>query len=696
MSIKRVLSNIGKVNLVPMIMNRQNGEDTLRKIGCKVVDQHDYNKQTMNEWTDLIDKGMEIGKPECKGKSFPWENASNYKSTEMQQAVRDFGDKAKMEIFSRPDLVGTNVTGKQIPEKLERAERVSTHMNYQVNNEVPYYREEYEKAVYSAAAQGHLFKKTFYDSSEGCNKSEWIMHPHFSIDNKAPNIEAGFFTHIRKYSENEIWERQQAKVWIDGEIVSSDDDDRDSPEYVFLEQFTFCDLDGDGYEEPYIVTVHRESQKVVRIAPRWDVEGIHVEYNGAAHNLQELIDQIESNAKKVENKEFNQSFRDTNVKKIEQSATLLRITPMKVVTDLKMVDPVDGGYLHYGYAHLLANLSKGINKGTNSLFNSADLSNLQGGWMSREHRTKKRGPFSMKPGKYNQTDIPARDLQNSIFPYPFKEPSQTLLAMTDGLRQEAKTLSNVINYDEMVQPNIPAASVLGVLQEAITPTSSLIKNIINAMTSEFKIMFNLNYKYTDAGTYRRILDEPQASYQDDYYKLDFDLMPTADANATSQMQRIQLATAQLEMIPMVLQAGGNPMPIVKYYFEALRSPIMDRVFPEEGTITPEEKQMIEQMTQQQQQANELAAQNLQMMSAQIEILNRDADRKDIEVQARIEKEREELNIKISETIGNLEKQLSEIVLNYEKAESEDAKTELETYKGLIEGTITDVERLKPQ
>ena len=168
MSIKRILANIGKANLVPLVSKRTNGDETLRKIGHKVVAQHEYNKETMDEWIDLLDKGMEVGKPECRGQSFPWENASNYKSTEMQKAVRDFGDRAKMEIFTKPELVGTRVTGKQIPEKLERADRVSMHMNYQVNSEVPHYRAEYENAIYQAIAQGHLFKKTFFDSSEGC------------------------------------------------------------------------------------------------------------------------------------------------------------------------------------------------------------------------------------------------------------------------------------------------------------------------------------------------------------------------------------------------------------------------------------------------------------------------------------------------------------------------------------------------
>jgi len=37
---------------------------------------------------------------------------------------------------------------------------------------------------------------------------------------------------------------------------------------------TYWDLDEDGYEEPYIITIHKATQKVVRIIARWDMKGV--------------------------------------------------------------------------------------------------------------------------------------------------------------------------------------------------------------------------------------------------------------------------------------------------------------------------------------------------------------------------------------------------------------------------------------
>jgi hypothetical protein len=37
------------------------------------------------------------------------------------------------------------------------------------------------------------------------------------------------------------------------------------------------DTDEDGYDEPYIVTVHYQTKKVVRIVARFDIEGVELD-----------------------------------------------------------------------------------------------------------------------------------------------------------------------------------------------------------------------------------------------------------------------------------------------------------------------------------------------------------------------------------------------------------------------------------
>src|SRR4030067_3870718 len=55
--------------------------------------------------------------------------------------------------------------------------------------------------------------------------------------------------------------------------------DADAP-HLFLEQHRWEDLDGDGCREPWIVTVHKDSGKVVRVYANFDVEDIRVRQRG--------------------------------------------------------------------------------------------------------------------------------------------------------------------------------------------------------------------------------------------------------------------------------------------------------------------------------------------------------------------------------------------------------------------------------
>ena len=58
----------------------------------------------------------------------------------------------------------------------------------------------------------------------------------------------------------------------------------------FFEQQTLLDLDGDGYQEPYIVTVHAASGTVMRIKSQISLDGIFVrDDDGVTLSVDKLI-----------------------------------------------------------------------------------------------------------------------------------------------------------------------------------------------------------------------------------------------------------------------------------------------------------------------------------------------------------------------------------------------------------------------
>jgi len=181
-------------------------------------------------------------------------------------------------------------------------------------------------------------------------------------------------------------------------------------------------------------------------------------------------------------------------------------------------------------------------------------------------------------------------------------------------------------------------------------------------------LFRINQRTFPADKYRKILDDEQADPQADFNSDMMDIIPTANAEMSSKMHRIQTSQLEMETMPMVLQAGGNPAPILKNFFDAIGSELIDQIFPEDGNMSPEDKKMQEQMLKAQEQANKIA-------ELQLQILTREQDRLDLDTREKVKKiqaEIEKIGVDMLETLANT-------MLKGEQAETESLKNGITLY-----------------
>jgi hypothetical protein len=242
------------------------------------------------------------------------------------------------------------------------------------------------------------------------------------------------------------------------------------------------------------------------------------------------------------------------------------------------------------------------------------------------------------------------------------------LALNQEIKAEIQTMSAKFNTDDAMKSGVSAASVLGALQEGVIPTSSLIMNVITAMSHEFSVMFRLNGKYTEPLIYEAITGTPD--FEQDYAQAVM-IKPTANAMFSNQMQRIVLAQAQMDQIQLFLQIGGNPEPIVKGYYEALGTPNMDQLFPQEMT-SEEEAQRERMLATQEAQTKALQQQNA-MLQKQLQLAQMDTERRLFEAQTKAQKDQVELQQKAA-------KLQNEIIQMQRKALMEDAETRMKMEK----------------
>lgn len=655
-TIKDILSKLRKPNLAEDI-----DEEILSLIATQVVDHYVADKESMDGWTEFIERGQQLSIQEMHGKPEPWENSANFKSPVLLNAALKFGDRASATLLRQKDIVRMDVIGKDTDgAKKERAERVAVHMNYQINYSIPEWREDQDRLLYCLGQEGTVFKRSFFDASKGRNVSEIIRPGSFAVNQNNSHIdEARSFTIIRRFDQNAVLEKQREGIWLDLPIIIEskpptepveDEDDDPNPGEIFYEQDMFYDLDEDGYAEPYIATVHKITNQVVRLIARYDEDGIFVvDDAGVVTTVGRIIEPLGD--------ETGLTFDEM---------TLVRIEPETMTTKYGFIPAIDGTFLNIGYFHLLAAITQAINSSTNHMINAGFLQTIKTTFLAKGFR-KKMGNMLMKIGMMNKTDLSADQLQNGVKVMDFGEPSQVLLALTQEMKTQAEQLSGSADISEAVGANAPATTMLGLVQEQLVPMAALIMRVYRAEKEEFKKLFVLNSKFTDPLEYEFVLDEEEElDFRADYDSRMMDVMPAANPEMTSKVQKLIQSQIQMEQFDRVLQAGGNPIPILMDFFEVIGADRIDEIFPppEDG----EEDEQLKMLREQQALQGKIATGQLEVLQDQVEIS-----------QARTIIDKQKADDKSRDTTATIEKIKAEIILTREQAETEDAKNQTNVY-----------------
>jgi hypothetical protein len=691
MTIKKLLEQADGRNIAEDL-----DEDQLRIIGTEVKRRFSEDEGSMTDWSNIIDSGMKLIKQDFNPKSEPFDGAANYKSPIIPEAVIKFGDRATLDLLNERDLVKGDVIGKDLKkEKQKRVDRVTEYMNFELNHKMTEWRPDQEVLFYRLPLIGNLFKKTMYDPFKGRNVSHLIHYPDFVVNQATVNIdEARSFTHILSFDRNKVFERQNSGLWLDvtiypevdseenkGDEGSNESNDVDSAvdnEDRFLEQHCFEDLDEDGYAEPYIITIHESTEKVVRIVARYNPNTIRVDHNDRIESLTEAVNrQAKEDIKPVQ--EGVQSALKKNFEVDFSKIKLFSIEPDSQITSYPYYPSMDGTFLGFGLFHMIANLAIANNMSTNSLLDTAQLNNLGGGFLAKGFR-KKMGPVRLKPAQWMQTSVSPKDLQQGMLPNPSKEASMSLMTLNDKLEAQLRNFTLVTGNDEAgIQANTAPTTALAMVMEAAIPTSALLLRITEAEGREFKKLFMLNQTYTDPEDYQLVLDDEQADFEQDFNSKMMDILPVANPEMSSKMQRSQMAEAQLAGFDRVVQAGGNALPIIEDYYALIGSDLTDRIFPEEGAMTEKEKKQMAAMTQATEQQNK-------MMEVQIQLLGQQVENEKIEAQSLAEKRKYEINqivAKIQETRANT-------ILLGEKAETEEVANQITKYTASMQAILDTV------
>lgn len=509
-------------------------EDAQRvDLGMRVRQTYQIDNAARAEWLKGHDKALELVDYQSKAKNYPIEGAANIKYPLLIMASLQFAARAYPSIVRPGNMVRMRVEGYEpdapdpmsidpaemaTPEgqrqfqlmmlksqKSERASRVSKYLSWQLRSHIKGWEEETDRLLHVLPLVGCAFRKV-YRNAAGRKRSILVSAKDVVIAMNARSVEeAPRITHRFDLYPYQLQTKIRSGEYLDiREALNldfSNDEDNQKP-IEFLEQHARFDLDGDGYDEPVVITIHAESGTVCRIELNFDQQDVVAGQQG-----------------------------------------IIEINPTQIFIKYDFLPNPLGGLYGVGFGHILRDITDSINTTLNQILDAAHLQNSSGGFISkglRFGRGEQGDQMHVAQNRYHYVNSSGGDLRMQIVPFDHKGPSPVLfevLGMLIEAGRDIASIKDILTGDTAGTSNLPVGTVLALIEQGTQVFSSIYKRIFRAMSTEFGVLYAINGKFPNIEEYMIVTDDPRADPRD-FDTGDHDLTPVSDPNAVTDMQKL--------------------------------------------------------------------------------------------------------------------------------------------------------------
>ena len=514
----------------------------------------DADRNSRKDWADTFVKGLEVLGFRYEERSEPWQGACGVYSTVLAEAAIRFQAETMSETFPAAGPVKTKILGEATREKEDAALRVKGDMNYELTDVMVEYRPEHERMLYTLGLAGSAFKKIYYDPAIGRQVAVFIPPEDVIVPYGASHIEtAERVTHVMRKTKNEIKKLQQSGFYIDvdlGEPVPyhSDIEEKkaeeggytltDDDRYTLYEVHAELVIEGldeekdDEVAKPYVVTIDRGTSKVLAIRRNWGPD-------------------------------------DTLMLKRQYFVHYVYVPGF--------------GFYGLGLIHIVGGYARAGTSLIRQLVDAGTLSNLPGGLKTRGLRIKG-DDTPIPPGEFRDVDVASGSIRDNIMTLPYKEPSQTLLALLNQITEEGRRLGAISDMKiSDMSANAPVGTTLALLERTLKPMAAVQARVHYAMKQEFKLLRAIIAEYAPT-EYLYVPERGEArARQEDYAMVE--VIPVSDPNSSTMAQRVVQYQAVLQMAQNAPQIYDLPQ-LHRQMIEVLGIKNADKLVPTKDDIKP--------------------------------------------------------------------------------------------------------------
>lgn len=435
------------------------------------------------------------------------------------EACVDFSARFMKEIFPPNGPVRSKIYGTKDKDKLAKAERKATFMNWQTTKQMKEFRSELEQLSTQLPLGGGQYLKLMWNPQFKRPGSEFIAIDDIYLPFAATNFySAERKTHVQYITKMEYQKRVKQEMYIDVDLGMPGDPEfskstvandkiegRQASSYnedglrTIYEVYTFLDF-GDG-SEPYILSIDKTTSKALSLYRNWEADD-------------------------------------------EQRQELDWIVEFPFV-------PWRGAY-PIGLTHMIGGLSGAATGALRALMDSAHIQNiptllkLKGGPSGQT--------INVQPTEVVEMDGGAMidDVRKLAMPMPFNQPSPVLFQLLGFLVDAGKGVVQT-SFEKLSDqnPNQPVGTTLALIEQGMVVFSSIHARLHASMEKVFEILHRINSAYLT----EEDIKAQSAGIEIDPSDFDgpMDVIPVSDPSIFSETQRFAQVQAVMQRAAIVPQ-----------------------------------------------------------------------------------------------------------------------------------------------
>jgi hypothetical protein len=425
-----------------------------------------------------------------------------------------------------PPIEEATAPGGSAVNRSELAQAFEDDMNHYLTKvEKGYYRD-FSRMLFALGPTGTQFRKVYWNPLRGRPVSEWVKAADLIVSSDATCLEtAARVTQLIRMSQADARRLQLSGWWRDVPLVTPTEEQ--TPEqkeiaeaegvrrsnqidkdrlHTIEECYTEIDLPGfehadedgvpDGMPLPYRVTIDKDSRQVLEVRRNWR----------------------EDDALFVARQRFI------------------------------MFGMIPGlGFYYLGFLHVLGNGQRTLTAILRQLLDAGQFANFPAWLIAKGLSRQVSTDLRAEPGQGVEIDLAGKaKLADVVMEMPYKGPSQVLAELADAFRERLEKLASTASIPVGEgTADVPVGTVIATVEQGTKIMAAVHKGLHASRADELEALRELIAE--DPSVLSKWNKNPARRWEQAEEFEDLDLVPSSDPNVPSQLHRIILAWAKVQL-----------------------------------------------------------------------------------------------------------------------------------------------------